>query len=144
MPAKNTSRFILLSELINALKDKEYYQTFAKTIAMTSNAKIPMPADDELVAEMFRYFIQTNLLHIYHENALVDLDYIQLEIDKRVSKSMEAKDFSENTERTIRNSIWNNEVYIEIKELKKLYANKCIVFPNSLLTEFSKRSGPLN
>jgi len=139
MPAKNTSRFILLSELINALKDKEYYQTFAKTIAMTSNSKNPMPADDELVAEMFRYFIQTNLLRIYHENALADLDYIELEIDKRVSKSIEAKDFTENTESTIRNSIWNNEVYIEIKELKKLYANKCIVFPSSLLTEFSKR-----
>jgi len=144
MPAKNTSRFILLSELINALKDKEYYQTFAKTIAMTSNSKNPIPDDDELVAEMFRYFIQTNLLRIYHENALVDLDYIELEIDKRVSKSIEAKDFTENTESTIRNSIWNNEVYIEIKELKKLYANKCIVFPSSLLTEFSKRSGPLN
>ena len=70
---------------------------------------------------------------------MVDLDYIELEIDKRVSKSIEAKDFTENTESTIRNSIWKNEVYIEIKELKKLYANKCIVFPSSLLTEFSKR-----
>jgi len=139
MPAKNTSRFILLSELINTLKDKEYYQTFAKTIAMTSNSKNPMPADDELVAEMFHYFIQTNLLHIYHKDALVDLSYIELEIDKRVSKSIEAKDFTENTESTIRNSIWKDEVYIEIKELKKLYANKCIVFPSSLLTEISKR-----
>jgi len=139
MPDKNTSNFILLSELINALKDKEYYQTFAKTIAMTSNSKNPMLADDELVAEMFRYFIQTNLLHIYHENALVDLDYIELEIDKRVSKSIEANDFTDNTEHIIRNSFWKNEVYIEIKELKKLYANKCIVFPSSLLTEISKR-----
>ena len=78
MLSENSSNFILLSELINALKDKEYYQTFAKTIAMTSNSKIPIPADDELVAEMFRYFIQTNLLHIYHENALVDLDCIEL------------------------------------------------------------------
>jgi len=136
MPSKNTSEFILLSKLTNVLKDKEYYQTFAKTIAMTSNSKNPMPPDDELVAEMFRYFIQLKLLHIYHENAVATLDYIESEIDRRV---LNAKDITESTDNIIRDNIWNNEVYIEIKELKKLYANKCIVFPNSLLSEFSKQ-----
>jgi len=140
MPSKNASNFILLSELINVLKDKEYYQTFAKTIAMTSNSKNPMPPDDELVAEMFRYFIQTNLLCIYHENALVSLDYIESEIDKRVLKEAAPKDCIDIAKNTISDSIWKNEVYIETKELKKLYANKCIVFPNSLIKELSEQN----
>jgi hypothetical protein len=140
MPSKNTSNFILLSELINVLKDKEYYQTFAKTIAMTSNSKNPMPPDDELIAEMFRYFIKTNLLGIYHENTLVALDYIESEIDRRVLKEVEPKDRLDIIKSTINDIIWKNEVYIDVKELKKLYANKCIVFPNSLIKELSEKN----
>ncbi|QMU61140.1 MAG: hypothetical protein GKR92_05270 [Gammaproteobacteria bacterium] len=137
MPSKNTSEFILLSELINILKDKEYYQTFAKTIAMTSNSKNPMPSDDEVVAEMFRYFIQTDLLQIFREKALVTLDSIESEVDRRILKNTESENSEDNLKNTIHDDIWKNEIYINIKELKKLYANKCIVFPNSLLTELS-------
>ena len=139
MPSKNTSEFILLSELIKVLKDKEYYQTFAKTIAMTSNSKNPMPSDDELVAEMFRYFIQTDLLQIYREDILVTLDSIESEVDRRIPNNTKTEDYVDNLKDTIRDDIWNNEIYIKVKELKKLYANKCIVFPNSLLTELSKQ-----
>ena len=144
MPSKNTSEFILLSELINILKGKEYYQTFAKTIAMTSNSKNTMPSDDEVVAEMFYYFIQTDLLQIYRENALVTLDSIESEVDRRIQKNTKPENSEDNLKNTIHGDIWKNEIFINIKELKKLYANKCIVFPNSLLTELSNQEKSIN
>ena len=139
MSSINVSDLILLSELIKILKNKEYYQTFAKTIAMTSNSENPMPSDDELVAEMFRYFIQTDLLHIYHKDILVTLDSIESEVDRRTLNNTKTEDYVDNLKDTMRDDIWNNEIYIKVKELKNLYANKCIVFPNSLLTELSKQ-----
>ena len=32
-----------------------------------------------------------------------------------------------------------DDVYVMVQDLKKLYANKCIVFPSSLLKERSKK-----
>ncbi|MFK7816992.1 MAG: hypothetical protein AB8B92_11720 [Gammaproteobacteria bacterium] len=135
MTANNTSEFILLSTLVAVLKDKDYYRTFAKTIAMTNNSEKPIASDDELVSEMFDYFIQTGLLKIYFNSKLASIESIEHEIKKRASKNIKHKD--ENI--LIRKKIWDNEVYIKIIELKKLYANKCIVFPNALLKELHKQ-----
>lgn len=144
MPSHYSSEFVLLSTLIAVLKDKEYYRTFAKTIAMTSNSEKPMPTDDELVSEMFHYFIQTNLLQIYYNNELVTLDSVEFEVDRRASKCIEESDCVNNSKNLIRNHIWNDEIYINIDELKKLYANKCIVFSNTLLKELHEQENLTN
>lgn len=137
MPSTHTSEFVLLATLIAVLKDKEYYQTFAKTIAMTYSPEKPIPSEDKVVSEMFHYFIQNNLLKIYLNNALATLETIEVEIDQRFIRSTENN--NNESESMIRNGIWNNEIYIKIDELKKLYANKCIMFPNTLLKELREK-----
>jgi len=139
MSSNNKLDYVLLSKLIEKLKSNDYYRTYAKSLALTENSSKPIPSDDELVAQMFHYFIQNNLLQIYHEDTLIDLDYIESEVDQRAQKYAESWSDDNDRKNTIRDCIWDNEIYIKIKELKKLYANKCIVFPSSLLSEFSKR-----
>ncbi len=139
MTANNTSEFVLLATLVAVLKDKEYYRTFAKTLAMTNNPGKPIPSDDELVSEMFVYFIQTNLLKIYYNNKLATIDSIETEIQQRTFKNAKNNAEMKNDENIIYNNIWDKEIYIKISELKMLYANKCIVFPNALIKELREK-----
>ena len=108
MHSKSKSDFILLSELIQKLEDKEYYRTYAKSLALTENSDNPLPIDDKLVEQMFYYFITKKELVVYHNGSMVSED-----------------------------AALNEDVYVKIKDLKKLYANKCIVFPSSILKERS-------
>ncbi len=136
MSTKINSDFILLSKLIGKLEDKEYYITYAKSLLMTNRPGIPIPSENEIVNEMFCYFIQTNELRIYHKNSEISLNDFENMVDERITDndcSIENKD-------SIRKAIWDNEIYIKGKELKKLYANKCIVLPNSLLRECAEES----
>lgn len=110
MPSKSKSDFILLSELIQKLAGKDYYRSYAKSLALTENTSSPLPIDDKLVEEMFYYFIKKNELEVYYKGCIATGE-----------------------------DIFKDDVYIKAQDLKKLYANKCIVFPNSLLTEISKR-----
>ena len=134
MPAKNKTDFILLSELIHTLKDREYYRVFAKTIAMTANPAYLIPPDDELVKEMFHFFIRENELRISYNGCVVAPEFIDEEASRRVSgKDAATADviLAQELEQTC---IWEKEIYVKVQDLKRLYANKCIVFPNSLLT----------
>lgn len=100
---------ILLSELIHKLKDKEYYQVFAKTLLMTTAPDKPIPDDNELVKEMFQFFIKDKQLKVSFKNSVIQWDDIESE--------------------------WEDKIYVKVKDLKKLYANKCIVLPNSLFID---------
>ena len=131
MSTKINSDFILLSRLIKKIEDKEYYQTYAKSLLMTNRPDIPTPPDEKLVEEMFLYFIQTDNLKIYYKNDEISLTDLEDKIIKRKTSSGSSLD---NEELTCL-ARWENEIYIKAKELKKLYANKCIVIPNSLLRE---------
>ena len=128
--------FILLSKLIKKLEDKEYYITYAKSLLMTNRPDVPIPAENKLVEEMFKYFIQTNNLRIYHNNSEIALSDFEDVINKRISNN----DITIENKDSFREAAWNNEIYIKAKELKKLYANKCIVLPNSLLRECAEES----
>ena len=129
MLPNKTSDFILLSRLIQKLKNEEYYQTFAKTLLMTNSPETEIPPTQNLVEEMFRYFIEKENLQIYHNELTVSLRDIKEEAYQRKLNRNELLD----RENSIYKSIWENEIYIKAKELKKLYANRCIVLPNSLL-----------
>lgn len=120
MPSNNKSDFILLSKLIHKLEDNSYYRTFAKTLARSTNTTDSLPPDNELVKEMFHFFIREDELQIYYNGSVVSADFIE---NIEVSKPLE------------RIHIWENEIYIKVQDLKKLYANKCIVFSKSLLTD---------
>ena len=109
MPTQKDSDFILLSELIQKLEDKDYYRTYAKSLALTENADTPLPDDDKLVEQMFYYFITKNELAAYHNGSPAS-----------------EKDILE------------EDVCVKTQDLKKLYANKCIVFPSSILKERKK------
>jgi hypothetical protein len=110
MPSKSKSDFILLSELIQKLEDKDYYRTYAKSLALTENSSKPLPADDKLVEQMFYYFIANNELVAYLNDSVASGE-----------------------------DILKDDVYVKTQDLKKLYANKCIVFPSSILKERPKK-----
>ena len=112
MPANTLPEYIRLSELIEKIKDKEYYCVFAKTLLMTVAPDNPIPKDEELVKEMFLYFIEDQQLEAYRQ---------EVEIEPKIVK-----------EAAMSTTNWDNDVFVKVKDLKKLYANKCIVLPNSL------------
>lgn len=135
MPSSSKNEFILLSTLINILKDKTYYQVFAKSLVTSSDPAKSMLPENEFVKEMFHIFIRENELQIYYNESVISLDLIESEVCKRaLQKNNSAKNL-EHTKETERNLIWENEIYIKLQDLKKLYANKCIVFPKTLLRE---------
>ena len=133
MPALNKSEFILLSELIHKLEDKTYYRTYAKSLLRAYKKDTDIPTDNELVKEMFAYFINNKELEICYDGNAVTPDFIDTEIDQRASKKIEKNENLEAAKKQERKLIWDNEIYIKVKDLKKLYANKCIVFPKSFL-----------
>ena len=123
MASNKLPEFILLSELIEKIKDKEYYRVFAKTLLMTVLPDNPIPSDDQLVKEMFLYFIGDKQLKIYKydiEVSLEDVGNVYPAQNKKTNATHESK------------LSWDNDIYVKVKDLKKLYANKCIVLPNSL------------
>ena len=123
MASNKLPEFILLSELIEKLKDKEYYCTFAKTLLMTVLPDNPVPSDDQLVKEMFLFFIGDKQLKIYNlgqEIKLEDISHVDSGHSNETTTSHENK------------LNWDNDIFVKVKDLKKLYANKCIVLPNSL------------
>ena len=120
MPNRKLPEYILLSDLIHKLEDKDYYRVFAKTLLMTVTPEAPIPADNELVKEMFQYFIRDNQLKVEYKNSVVPLQTIEAE----------------------KNFIWEKEIYVKVKDLKKLYANKCIVLPNSLFIDKNTANPP--
>ena len=125
---------ILLSELIQKLKDKDYYRVFAKTLLMTADPPCEIPPNDELVKEMFQFFIQNNQLPIIYNDTETSLDAIESEILRKAHEKTDSEDNLDITKETVRKHIWEREIYIKIQDLKRLYANKCIVFPKSLLS----------
>ena len=76
---------------------------------------------------MFFYFIKNDLLDIYYKDSIASLEMIEEKAQHRVLEDSN-KDMNKEY-----NSILGSEVYVNVKDLKKLYANKCIVLPNSLL-----------
>jgi len=76
MPSKSKTDFILLSELIQKLEDKDYYRTYAKSLALTENAKSPLPNDEKLVEQMFYYFIENKELEVYYNGTVVSEESI--------------------------------------------------------------------
>lgn len=135
MPSNKKSDFILLSKLIHKLEDNDYYRVFAKSLAMTANPTCSIPPDNELVKEMFYFFIRENELQIIYNGSVVSLDFIESEAHRRVSKKTTPIEDLELAKELERKLIWEKEVYVKVQDLKKLYANKCIVFPKSLLTD---------
>lgn len=133
MSSNNNPDFILLSKLINILEDKTYYRVFAKSFVTSSYSGDSIKPDIDFVKEMFDLFIKKNELQIYYNGTIAPPDFIESEINKRtLEKSVSAEDL-ELAKELERKLIWENDVYIRIKDLKKLYANKCIVFPKNLL-----------
>tara|TARA_B110000240_G_C13310762_1_gene372686 strand:+ start:333 stop:698 length:366 start_codon:yes stop_codon:yes gene_type:complete len=114
-------KFILLSNLINKLNENNYYRVFAKTIAMTEISERLLPPDDDLIKEMFNYFIKKNILNIYHKDSMGV--YCLFEDEDKINALEEKK------------KSLMREMYVNVPDLKKLYANKCIVLPNSLLAD---------
>ncbi len=136
MASELDSKFILLSSLVSKLEDKEYYQTYAKSLLMTNRPEIPIPSDNHLVEEMFKYFIQTNELQAYYKNSRISYD----ELDNEINRRALAIENNKENDSSVYDLIWKKEIYIKLNELKKLYANKCIVLPNSLLRECIKET----
>lgn len=141
MAPQKIPEFILLSELIQKLEDKEYYQVFAKTLLMTASSEHSIPPDNELVNEMFRFFIKNGQLNVNLNNVEVTIADIESEINRRISPKgfTEELELAKNKERA---RIWKNEIYVKVKDLKKLYANKCIVLPNSLFIDKNSLTEP--
>ena len=123
-PSKN---YISLGKLINRLSEIEYYQTFAKTLLMATDA-IPSDSDNNnYVKHMFHYFIDNENLDVYANNQIIDKN--------KFNSFQEFLDQS-NTEQEANAQLdWNKDIYIDLNDLKKLYANKCIVFPVALIRE---------
>jgi len=117
------SEFIILSELIRKLDGNDYYITYAKSLALTENSSTPLPSDDTIIKEMFFYFIRTNELKAFHVNKIPSNSEVYMEDLEDISNS----DLINQTNLSV------DKIYVRIKDLKKLYANKCIVFPSSLL-----------
>ena len=62
------------------------------------------------------------------------------EFEAEINHRASTKNLSMSEKELLRKSMWGKEVFIEVKELKKLYANKCIVLPNALLKECVEES----
>jgi len=138
MSSKNKSELILLSTLIRKLEEKIYYRVFAKTYVISSYLNESIIPDKEYVKEMFFIFIKENELQIYFNGSVVSLDFIASEIHRRASIKNANKEDEVFAVELEEKQIWENDVYIKVQDLKKLYANKCIVFPNSLLANNDK------
>ena len=135
MSSNRKTEYILLSDLIRKLEDNSYYRTFAKSLLRTANQVETLPPDNELIKEMFHYFIKENELKIYYNGSIVTPSFIESEANRRVSEKtnpIEDLQFEKKSEQKL---IWEKEIYIKLQDLKKLYANKCIVFPKSLLSD---------
>lgn len=139
MSLNNNSDFILLSKLINILEDKTYYRVFAKSFVASSYSGDSIAPDKDFVKEMFNLFIKKNELQIYYNGAKTSPDFIESEINKRVAEKSVSDEDLELAKELERKRIWENDIYIRIKDLKKLYANKCIVFPKTLLIDSDKK-----
>ncbi len=133
MSSNNRSDYILLSELIHRLEDNTYYRVFAKTLALTANSDDLQPSDSDLVKAMFDFFIKEDELKISYNGAVVSPDFIESEVHRRALAKMHPDEDLELAKELERRLIWEQEVYIKVQDLKRLYANKCIVFPKSLL-----------
>ena len=127
------SDFILLSTIISKLENNNYYRVFAKSLARTATAAESLPPDDQLVREMFYHFIRENELQIHYRGCVVSLEKIESETCSRALENSGADTDIKQEEKRVRDLVWKNEIYIKVSDLKKLYANKCIVFPKSLL-----------
>lgn len=127
------SDFILLSTIISKLENNNYYRVFAKSLARTAAAAESLPPDDQLVREMFYYFIRENELQVHYRGFAVSPGEIESEICSRALENSGPDTDVKQEEKRIRDLVWKNEIYIKVSDLKKLYANKCIVFPKSLL-----------
>ena len=68
MPAKNLPEYYLLNELIQKIKDQEYYRVFAKTLLMTVAPDDSVPEEEQLVTAMFEHFIQDGQLEYYRDS----------------------------------------------------------------------------
>ncbi len=118
----NNEKFVKFSDLINKIRDNDYYYTFAKSLLMANDIDTSCIPNNNLVAKMFDFFIYNKELQIHRiENERIETIQVHelpsIYTSKRISvNSIEYKD----------------SIYIKIDDLKKLYANKCIVFPNSL------------
>ena len=139
MSSNINSDFILLSKLINILEDKTYYRVFAKSFVNSFYSGDSIKPDKDFVKEMFNLFIKKNELQIYYNGTIASPDFIETEINKRVLEKSESAEDLELAKELERKLLWENDVYIRIKDLKKLYANKCIVFPKTLLTSGDKK-----
>lgn len=135
MGSGNKSDLILLSTLIQKLENNNYYRVFAKSLARTVCSADLLPPDNELVQEMFHYFIRENELRINYNGSVVSLDFIESEIQRRASEKVSLDEGLAHVKELERRLIWGKEVYVKVQDLKKLYANKCIVFPKSLLAD---------
>ena len=139
MNTHNKSEFVLLSKLVHILEKKSYYLRFAKSLIAANNLDFSNLSDNDLIYEMFNMFIRNDEIPIYHNESAVTVEYIESEAyQKAVDKSNSQEELEFNKEKEYR-FILENEVYIKIQDLKKLYANKCIVLPNSLLKEAQKQ-----
>ena len=124
---EQSKNYISLGKLINRLSEIEYYQTFAKTLLMTTDTIPSDPDNKNYVKHMFHYFIDNENLDVYANNQI---------IDKNKFNSFQEFLDQCNTEQEANAQLdWNKEVYIDLNDLKKLYANKCIVFPVALIRE---------
>jgi len=120
---KKSKKYVLLSKLIKKLNEIDYYQTFAKTLLVTTNS-IPKDSNNTNYVEyMFHYFIDNENLNIYYNNKEFNTENF-----KKFSEFLSINFSPPNTD-------WGKEIYINLNDLKKLYANKCIVFPVSLIKE---------
>ena len=135
MTSAKTPEFILLSTLISKLENNEYYRVFAKSLARTAGSADSLPPDDELVREMFHYFIKESELPVHYDGSAVSLDFVESEIHRRVVARAVSDEGFEHARELERQLVWEKEISIRVQDLRKLYANKCIVFPKSLLVE---------
>lgn len=114
----SSKNYISLSKLINRLSEIEYYQTFAKTLLTTTDSMPSNTDKNNYVEHMFNYFIDNENLDIYENNQV---------IDKSMINSFQ--------EYLLKKNNANQDISINLNDLKKLYANKCIVFPVALIRE---------
>ncbi len=129
----NKNDYILISNLSNTLAKNNYYITYAKSLLGTNSIDTSSLDNNKLITEMFKFFVQSKELRIYFQNSQTDLEELYIEANSRLASfSISEKHSNQDKESTFID-IWDNEVYVNIQDLKKLYANKCIVFPNSLL-----------
>ncbi len=127
MTLTNKREFVLLSELVSKLENNDYYLTYAKSLALTENISNAPLQDNELISAMFSYFISIDELSVYRNEKVRHTE----KPSKHVNP-IETDDFHL-IKKSEFDGLQQNEVFVKVKDLKKLYANKCIVFPSSLL-----------